>query len=238
MDGAEQLFTRARDFGYSKSAEEALRIWGHDAVLADVVLAIRRFRPDVIITRFSHEAADTHGHHTASAMLAVEAFTAPPTPLTCPTRALGGSARGRRAAGVERERFFGKSDAELDALPHLDVGGYDPRLGLSYRELAADSRSKHKSQGFGAARERGPTPEAFHPLAGEPMKESPLDGVDRRLVPRSGEREAGQRAEAGRQAFRTGTPEASIPALLAARAELRRMPTIRGRSRSSPSSTR
>src|SRR4030095_9528361 len=113
--------------------------------------------------------------------------------------------------------FFGKTDAQLAALPHLDVGGYDSWLGLSYPELAADSRSNHRSQGFGAPRRRGPTLEAFHPLAGEPMKASPLDGVVA-ATPLVAE------LTRPRQAFRTATPEASIPALLAARAELRRMP--------------
>src|SRR5262249_13207265 len=80
IDGAEQFFTRARDFGFSKSADETLRIWGRDAVLADVAWVIRRFRPDVIITRFPPEKTDTHGHHTASAMLAVEAFRAAADP--------------------------------------------------------------------------------------------------------------------------------------------------------------
>src|SRR3954464_11856854 len=75
LDGAEQFFTRARDFGYSKSADETLRIWGHDAALSDVVLAIRRFRPDVVVTRFNTRPPN-HGHHTASAMLAEEAFAA------------------------------------------------------------------------------------------------------------------------------------------------------------------
>ena len=225
MDGAEQLFTRARDFGYSKSSEEALGIWGHDAVLADVVLAIRRFRPDVIITRFPPEDGDTHGHHTASAKLAVEAFTRAADPAYMPDaehRRLG-PWKARRVVWNE-SGFFGKSDAELAALPHLDVGGYDPWLGLSYPELAADSRSNHKSQGFGAARRRGPTPEAFHPLAGEPMKASPLDGVtaDWSRVP--GSARVVSELKRARQAFRTGTPEASIPGLLAARAELRRMP--------------
>ena len=153
MDGAEQLFTRARDFGYSKSSEEALRIWGHDAVLADVVLAIRRLRPDVIITRFPPEDGDTHGHHTASAKLAVEAFTRAADPTYMPDaehRRLG-PWKARRIVWNE-SGFFGKSDAELATLPHLDVGGYDPWLGLSYPDLAADSRSNHRSQGFGAAR--------------------------------------------------------------------------------------
>jgi LmbE family N-acetylglucosaminyl deacetylase len=225
MDGAEQLFTRARDFGFSKSSKEALRIWGHDAVLADVVLAIRRFRPDVVITRFPPEDGDTHGHHTASAQLALEAFTLAADPSYMPDaehRRLG-PWKARRLVWNE-SGFFGKTDAQLAALPHLDVGGYDPWLGLSYPELAADSRSNHKSQGFGAPRRRGPTPEAFHPLAGEPMKESPLDGVvtDWSRVPGSARLVA--ELKRARQAFRTASPEASIPALLAARAELRRMP--------------
>ena len=225
MDGAEQLFTRARDFGYSKSPEESLAIWGHDAMLADVVLAIRRFRPDVIVTRFPLEAGETHGQHTASARLAVEAFTRAADPAYMP------DAEHRRLGPWKALRvvwnesgFFGKSDAELAKLPHLDVGGYDPWLGLSYPELAADSRSNHRSQGFGAARRRGPTPEAFQLLAGEPMKETPLDGVtmDWSRVPGSARLVA--ELKRARQAFRTATPEAAIPALLAARAELRRMP--------------
>src|SRR5262249_22241155 len=76
VDGAEQWFTRARDFGFSKTPEETLNIWDHDAILGDMVSVIRRFRPDVVVTRFPPEARETHGHHTASAQLAVEAFAA------------------------------------------------------------------------------------------------------------------------------------------------------------------
>ena len=225
LDGAEQLFTRARDFGYSKSPEESLSIWGHDAMLADVVLAIRRLRPDVIITRFPLEAGETHGQHTASARLAVEAFTRAADPAYMPDaehRRLG-PWKARRVVWNE-SNFFGKSDAELARLPHLDVGGYDPWLGLSYPELAADSRSNHRSQGFGAARRRGPTPEAFHLLAGEPMTESPLDGVTADWSRLAGTARLVSELKRARQAYRTGTPEAAIPALLAARAELRKMP--------------
>src|SRR5262245_49404535 len=225
LDGAEQLFTRARDFGYSKSPEESLRIWGKDAMLADVVLAIRRLRPDVIITRFPLEARETHGQHTASARLAVEAFTLAADPAYMPDAEHQrlGPWKARRVVWNE-SGFFGKTDAQLAALPHLDVGGYDAWLGLSYPELAADSRSNHRSQGFGAPRRRGPILESFQPLGGEPMKTSPLDGVvaDWSRVP--GSARLVTELKRARQAFRTATPEASIPALLAARAELRRMP--------------
>ena len=91
IDGAEQFFTRARDFGFSKSPDETLRIWGREAVLTDVVAVIRRFRPDVIITRFPPERDDTHGHHTASAMLAVEAFRAAADPKFHPEQLEGGT---------------------------------------------------------------------------------------------------------------------------------------------------
>ena len=83
LDGARQRFTRMRDFGYTKSAAEALSIWGHDDALGDVVRAIRSLQPDLIITRFD-ELPPNHGHHTASAILAREAFTAAADPKQFP----------------------------------------------------------------------------------------------------------------------------------------------------------
>src|SRR6185436_202082 len=84
MDGAEQRFTRAVDFGFSKNADETLAFWGHDSVLADVVWAIRSFRPDIVITRFPPDSTAGHGHHAASAILAAEAFTAAADPKRFP----------------------------------------------------------------------------------------------------------------------------------------------------------
>ncbi len=225
MDGAEQLFTRARDFGYSKSPEESLAIWGHEAVLADVVLAIRRFRPDVVMTRFPTGGVETHGQHTASALLTVEAAALAADPAYMP------DAEHRRLGPWKVTRVvwnlftgFGAPEQDLTGFPSLDAGGYDPWLGLSYGELAADSRSNHKSQGFGAARRRGPIPEYFKLLAGAPMKNSPLDGVvlDWSRVP--GTERLVAELKRARAAFRTATPEAALPGLLAARAELGRLP--------------
>jgi LmbE family N-acetylglucosaminyl deacetylase len=221
VDGAEQFFTRARDFGFSKSPEESLAIWGHDAVLADVVLAIRRFRPDVVMTRFSPEKSDTHGQHTASSRLAVEAFARAADPSYMP------DAEHRRLGPWKATRLvwngFGFSDKDVGAT-HIDVGVYDPWLGLSYGELAADSRSNHKSQGFGAARRRSSLPEFFKVLAGEPMERSPLDGVvlDWTRVP--GTQKLATELRRARATFRPGSPELALPALLAARAELVRLP--------------
>ena len=225
LDGAEQLFTRARDFGYSKSAEESLAIWGRDEVLADVVLAIRRLRPDVVINRFPVEGLDTHGHHIASARLVADAFALAADPAYMP------DAEHRRLGAWKAKRVvwnqtagWGATEKELAAFPRIDVGGYDPWLGLSYGELAADSRSNHRSQGFGAARRRGPLLEFFRPVAGDPMQESPFDGLtlDWSRVPGTSRLVA--ELERARAAFRAGTPEAALPGLLAARAELARLP--------------
>ncbi|HEV3032981.1 MAG TPA: PIG-L family deacetylase, partial [Polyangia bacterium] len=165
IDGAEQFFTRARDFGFSKSPDETLRIWGREAVLADVVAVIRRFRPDVIITRFPPERGDTHGHHTASAMLAVEAFRAAADPKFHPEQLEGGTEpwQARRLLW-NRSSWNLKPGDDLSGFIKLDVGSYSPLLGVSMGELAADSRSMHKSQGFGVARARGPIVEYFKVL--------------------------------------------------------------------------
>ncbi|HVR01613.1 MAG TPA: PIG-L family deacetylase [Polyangia bacterium] len=165
IDGAEQFFTRARDFGFSKSPDETLRIWGREAVLTDVVAVIRRFRPDVIITRFPPERDDTHGHHTASAMLAVEAFRAAADPKFHPEQLEGGTEpwQARRLLW-NKSSWNLKPGEDLSGFIKLDVGAFSPLLGVSMGELAADSRSMHKSQGFGVARARGPIVEYFKVL--------------------------------------------------------------------------
>jgi LmbE family N-acetylglucosaminyl deacetylase len=217
IDGAEQLFTRAIDFGYSRSAEESLRIWGHEEILADVVWAIRSFRPDVVITRFPSAGNGGHGHHTASAILAEEAFQAAgdasrfPEQLRFvkpwqPTRLLWNAWRGRnRPQGGDEARGVS-----------VDVGLYNPVLARSYSEIAAESRSMHKSQGFGAAARRGQVPEDFVHVAGIPASKDPFDGIDLswKRVP-GGERVAVLLARAGRAATET-QPEAAVPALVEA----------------------
>ncbi|HEY4394911.1 MAG TPA: PIG-L family deacetylase, partial [Polyangia bacterium] len=166
VDGAEQFFTRARDFGFSKSPEETLRIWGKDEVLADVVAVVRKFRPDVIVTRFSPGPAETHGHHTASAILALEAFRAAADPKFHPEQLTGGVGPWQaRRIFWNRSSFFLKPTDDLSGDVKLDVNAYNPLLGESYGEMAADSRSMHKSQGFGVARNRAPIVEYFKLLA-------------------------------------------------------------------------
>ncbi len=170
LDGAEQFFTRARDFGYSKSPEESLRFWGHDRILEDVVQVVRTFRPDLILSRFSPLPGETHGHHTASAQLAVEAFSKAGDPAFAPGLAPW------QARRIVWNAFLDEKEDKSKFL-QLEVNAYDPLLGLSMGELAGDSRTMHKSQGFGAARPVGPVVEFFQLLAGEPMQQSPLDGL-------------------------------------------------------------
>ena len=175
IDGGVQFFTRANDFGFSKSYEETLALWNRDDVLADVVRVIRTFRPDVLITRFSLKPGGTHGHHTASAMLAVEAFRLAGDPHAYPDQIAAG------LAPWQPKRVFwnawpaswrpgadGVDPAHDPAVISLDVGGYDPLLGESYGEIAARSRTQHKSQGFGSIGSRGSAIEYFKLLAGEP----------------------------------------------------------------------
>ena len=224
IDGAEQFFTRARDFGFSKSPEETLRIWGKDAVLADVVAVIRKFRPDVIVTRFSPEPAETHGHHTASAILALEAFHAAADPKFHPEQLVGGVGVWQaRRIFWNRSSFFIKPTDDVSGDAKLDVDGYNPLLGESYGEMAADSRSMHKSQGFGVARNRAPIVEYFKLLASSDPKQGahpkPLagifEGIDVTLKRFAGATRLRGLIEKAIAKFDPAAPYASVPALVA-----------------------
>ena len=204
-DGAEQFFTRARDFGFSKNPEEALRIWGKDRILEDVVQVIRTFKPDVIVTRFSPKPSETHGHHTASAQLALEAFDKAADKSFAPGQHLA-PWKARRIVWNGWNEADPKKDPENSV--KLDANSYDPLLGLSMGELAGDSRTMHKSQGFGAMRGVAPVTEYFMLLQGEPMHGSFLDGIPEKPVPAALARAA--------QAFKPEQPQLAIPALLEA----------------------
>jgi len=223
IDGAQQFFTRARDFGFSKSPEETLKIWDKDAVLADVVAVIRRFRPDVIITRFSPEPADTHGHHTASARLAVEAFRAAADAAYHPEQLTNGVTpwQARRLLW-NRANFLAKPGEDFSHYDKLDAGGFNPLLGASYGEIAAESRSMHKSQGFGVARGRGPIVEYFSTLAEAPGgAHAPVfGGIDFTWGRVPGAAALRTAVEAVNRDFVDGSPYRSVPQLFAIDAAL------------------
>src|SRR5437660_2030574 len=181
LDHAQQFFSRAVDFGFSKTAEESLRIWDHDKILSDVVWVIRKFRPDVVVTRFSPEDQLTHGHHTASAILAQEAFAAASDPNRFPAQlAFVKPWRPTRLVWNTSPFFFSNRNLPFDptGLTILEAGGYNPLLGKAYTEIAAASLSMHKSQGVGSPPRRGARKEYFKLLRGQPMTSSIFEGVD------------------------------------------------------------
>lgn len=188
VDGAEQFFTRANDFGYSKSPDETFAHWDKEQILEDVVWVIRLFKPDLIVTRFSPLPAATHGHHTASAQLAVEAFFAAADSTRFAHQLNRVSVwQAKRIVWNTSWWFYGRQDYDKSQLLRLNVGGFNPRLGVSYGEMAAESRSMHQSQGFGAARQRGAEWEYFQWLAGDSAMISPLEGCVNTMEPGSGD---------------------------------------------------
>src|ERR1700739_4433252 len=147
IDGAEQFFSRAYDFGFCKTPQEALDTWGHDKILSDVVWVIRKFRPDVIITRFPPDARAGHGHHSASAVLAHEAYLAAADPTKFPEQFQYGVKPWKAKRILWNTFNFGGTNTTSDDQLKIDVGVFNPILGKSYGEIAAESRTNHKSQG-------------------------------------------------------------------------------------------
>lgn len=171
IDGGHQFFSRAVDFGYSKTATETLKKWDRDKILSDVVWVIRKFRPDVVLTRFPPDGRGGHGHHTASAMLALEAYEKAADPNAF-TEQLD------KVSLWQPHRVYWNSSVwwnrKLDSVARNNplyvtqqVGEYNPFLGASYNEIAAASRTSHKSQGFGVSVRRGKQTEYFKYLAGD-----------------------------------------------------------------------
>lgn len=177
VDGAEQFFTRANDFGYSKNPEETFSFWNKDSILSDVVLTIRRFKPDVIICRFPTTGEGGHGHHTASAILALEAFDAAADPKKFPEQLK--HVQVWQAKRIFWNTFnFGSTNTTSPDQLKIDVGVYNALLGKSYGEIASESRSMHKSQGFGSSKQRGSVPEYFKLLKGDSAKNDLLAGIN------------------------------------------------------------
>src|SRR5206468_3418008 len=217
IDHAKQFFTRAIDFGFSKTAEETLRIWNHDKILADVVWVVRNFRPDVMVTRFSPEDQLTHGHHTASAILAQEAFAAAGDPNRFPEQlAFVKPWHPTRLVWNTSPFFFSNRNLPFDptGLTVLEAGGYNPLLGKAYTEIAAASISMHKSQGVGGLPRRGARKEYFKSLEGPPMTSSVFEGVDTNLSRVSNAESVASEIRQITSKFNSADPAASVPDLL------------------------
>lgn len=224
IDGAEQFFSRAFDFGFSKSTDEALATWGKDRILSDIVWVIRRFQPDVMITRFPEDARAGHGHHSGSAVLVHEAFRAAADPTAFPEQfKLGVKPWKVKRIMWNTFNFGGNNTTSNDQLK-IDVGGYNAVLGKGYGEIAAESRSQHKSQGFGVPAGRGVAFEYFTPVEGDAPKTDIMEDVNvswSRI-------EKGAAIEAKideiLNSYSLAHPERSVPALVSLYKELSNLP--------------
>ncbi|OUR90895.1 LmbE family protein [Flavobacteriales bacterium 34_180_T64] len=186
VDGGEQRFTRANDFGYSKHPDETLAIWSKEDVLSDIVLAIRQFKPDIIINRFDHRTpGSTHGHHTSSAMLGVEAFDLAndSSKFTDQLKTVS-TWQPKRLFFNTGWWFYGSQEnfkkADKSNMLHVDIGVYYPLKGLSNNELASIASSQHLCQGFGRLSQRGSRQEYIEFLKGEfpEDKSNVFSGID------------------------------------------------------------
>ncbi len=219
-DGAEQFFTRANDFGFSKNPDETFSIWNKEKILSDVVLAIRRFKPDVIICRFPTTGEGGHGHHTASAILAMEAFDAAADPSRFPEQVqTNGTWQAKR---IFWNTFnFGSTNTTAPNQLKIDVGGFNPLTGKSYGEVAAESRSMHKSQGFGSAKQRGANLEYFKLLKGDSARQDLFDGINTGWSRFKNVNRIDKLMEDCVKSFNPVAPESSVSSLVAIYKELR-----------------
>jgi LmbE family N-acetylglucosaminyl deacetylase len=214
VDGAEQFFTRANDFGFSKGPEETLKIWDKDKVLGDMVWVIRKFRPDVMICRFPTTGEGGHGHHTSSAILAQEAFTAAADPKRYPEQLKYVQPWQAKRLLWNTFNFGNGSNTIAPDQFKINVGTYNPVLGKGYGEIAAESRSNHKTQGFGTAKQRGDSYEYFKTILGDAPQTDLMDGVNttwKRV--RDGE-SIGAAIGIINRDFNAEAPERSVPAMI------------------------
>jgi len=177
IDGAEQFFTRAFDFGFTKTTEEAMKTWDKEKILSDVVWVIRKFQPDVLITRFPPDSRAGHGHHSASAVLAQEAFTAAADPNRFPGQFKYGVKPWKAKRLLWNTFNFGGNNTTSDDQTKIDIGVYNAILGKSYGEIAAESRTQHKSQGAALTPARGQSLEYFSLIGGDALHDDPMDGI-------------------------------------------------------------
>lgn len=224
IDGGEQFFSRANDFGYSKTPDETLNIWEKDKVLADVVWAIRKFRPDVIINRFdARSPGTTHGHHTASAMLSLEGFDKAADINAYPEQLhYVRTWQPKRAFFNTSWWFYGGKDkfdkADKSKLTNLQIGSYYASIGKSNQEIAALSRSRHQSQGFGSTGTRGEENEYLEFIKGEQAKDKNnlFEGIDTTWNRVKGGKEIGDILYKAEKNFDFKNPAASVQDLVKA----------------------
>lgn len=213
VDGGEQYFSRAYEFGFSKSADEALRIWDKEKILSDVVWVIRFYQPDIIIKRFPPDSRAGHGHHAASSIIAEEAFIAAADPNRFPEQFKYGVKPWQAKRILWNTYNFGNNNTTSEDQLKIDIGLYNPLIGKSYGEIGAEARTMHKSQGEGRPRRRGQLYEYFTTTGGEQPKYSLMDGVDTTWNRIAGSNGISNMITDIVNNFKTDKPALSLPAL-------------------------
>ena len=224
IDGGEQFFSRANDFGFSKNPDETLQVWDKDEIVSDVIWVIRKFQPDVIINRFDHRSpGTTHGHHTSSAMLSYEAFDKVNDAGIFPNQLQYTNTWQPKRLFFNTSWWFYGSKEKFDAadksnLCKLQIGTYYQSLGKSNQEIAALSRSRHQSQGFGSTGTRGEDNEYLELLKGDTPKDKTniFDGIDTTWNRVKGGKAIGDILKNVENNFDFKNPSASIPDLVKA----------------------
>ncbi|WP_247235597.1 PIG-L family deacetylase [Telluribacter sp. SYSU D00476] len=228
VDGGKQYFSRANDFGFSKNPQEVFTIWERENLLADAVWVIRNLKPDVIVTRFPPDSRAGHGHHSASSILAEEAFEAAADPKRFPEQLqyvqpwqakrllwnIGMWAMANRAEFIKNAKDY----------LQIDVGGYNALLGKSYGEISAESRSMHKSQGFGSIGARGTNVEYLQHTKGDKAQADLFEGINTTWTRVKGSDKVAQLIKQAIDGYKADKPAASIPLLLSIRTELQKLP--------------
>ena len=224
VDGGQQFFTRANDFGYSKTPEETLKIWDKEKILSDVVWVIRNFRPDLIVCRFPINGKGGHGHHTSSALLAMEAFDLAADSLAFKEQLKHVSIWQPKRVVVNTGRWWNNNISDNDpGVVSLDIGGYNDLLGTSYNELAALSRSMHKTQGFGSTGKRGEFLEFFEYLKGDTASNELFESLDFSWARTSKSAAIQSLTNDIIRNFSINTPSQSIPRLLKLRTAISKL---------------
>jgi LmbE family N-acetylglucosaminyl deacetylase len=223
IDGAEQYFTRAIDFGFTKTSTEALTKWNREEVLGDVVWGIRRFRPDVIILRFSGTPRDGHGQHQASAILGKEAFSAAADPTRFPEQLKYVTPWQAKRLMTNLASFTAEQERENAKIPdklEVDLGAYSPELGYSYNEIAGMSRSEHRSQAMGTPERKGALLNYLVTERGDKAVRDIFEGINIGWSRLEGGAEVESLLNAALASFLPSHPEALVPQLGKARAKM------------------
>jgi LmbE family N-acetylglucosaminyl deacetylase len=238
LDGAEQFFTRANDFGFSKTTEEALKVWEHEKVLGDAVWTIRNLRPDVIITRFPPDSRagprppqrlGRAGRRSLRRRRRPQAFSR--------TTQIRAALAGKRVVWNAYNPGFTNTPPEGPNVLPVQIGGYSPLLGKSYTEIAGESRSMHKSQGFGSGRARGLRTDYLKHTVGEPARNDLFDDVDLTWKRVKGAEALSLTLQEAYNGFNPENPAASLPLLLQAYAQMEKLgddPNVQVKKRNSP----